>query len=147
MSEKLRIPEGASLLLYDGVCGLCNRFVRFVLKRDRKDRFLFAPLQGPFASEALARHGKDPRDLDTVYLIVDPGGPHEEALARGRAVRRILSGLGGAWKVAGGLLGVLPGPLLDDAYRLVARHRYRWFGKHERCPIPGAEERRKFIGF
>jgi predicted DCC family thiol-disulfide oxidoreductase YuxK len=145
LSEKPRIPEGLSLVLYDGACGLCNRFVRFVIKRDRKGRFLFAPLQGPFASEVLARHGKDPRDLDTVYLIVNPGGPREEALARGRAVRRVLSGLGGAWSAAGALLWIVPVALLDSAYRLIARNRYRWFGKHESCPIPSAEERRRFV--
>lgn len=138
-------PAAHSIVLYDGVCGLCHRFNRFVLKRDRRDRFRFAPLQGTFASQALGRHGKDPRDLDTVYLIVDAGGPREEALSRGHAVRRILSELGGVWRFAAAVLRLLPGPLLDAAYDFTARRRYRWFGKYESCPAPSEKDRRKFL--
>ena len=83
-------PElyGRHLLLFDGVCGLCNRLVHFVLRRDRHDRFRFAALQSGLAREMLAPHGQDPGDLDTVWLITDCATPKERVHQRSRAVPR-----------------------------------------------------------
>ncbi len=139
------LPRGTAVVFYDGVCGLCNRLVGFVLKRDRQDRFRYAALQGDFAGEVLPRHGKDPGDLNTLYLLLDPGDPSERVLERGRAVLHIFNFLGGPWKVAGWVFGVLPTWFLDAVYRLVAKYRYRLFGKHESCPIPEPRNRAKFI--
>lgn len=132
------------LILYDGVCGLCNRLNRFVLARDREDRFRFAPLQGRVAREVLAKHGKDPTDLDTFYLVADWRSPGERLLWRGRAALRVLRELGGIWGVAR-VFGLLPTVLLDLGYRIVARSRYRIFGRYDVCPIPRPEHLAKFL--
>lgn len=132
------------LVLYDGVCGFCNRSVGFILPRDRADRFRFAPLQGSVAREILGRHGKDPSRLDTVYLVVDWQGPGETILARSRAALAILRQLGGAWPALARVAGLVPAPILDVGYRLVARVRYRLFGRHDSCPVPRAEDLAKF---
>jgi predicted DCC family thiol-disulfide oxidoreductase YuxK len=134
----------ADLLLYDGTCGLCQRSVQLVLRHDRRGRFRFAPLQGPTATDVLHRHGLDPADLDTVVAVEDPGGPGERVRVRGRAVVYVLRALGGGFRLAA-LLGFLPTPLLDAAYRLVARRRYRWFGRADACALPSPEQRARFV--
>ena len=133
------------IILYDGVCGLCNGFVAFVWPRDRQRRFRFAPLQGATARAILARHGRDATALDTVILVVDPDGPSERLLDRSTAGLYVLAGLGGGWRVVATLLGWLPRPLLDVAYRVLARNRYRLFGRLDACPVPGPEHRERFI--
>ena len=133
------------IILYDGVCGLCNGFVSFVWPRDRQRRFRFAPLQGATARAILARHGRDATALDTVIVVVDPDGPSERLLDRSTAGLYVLAGLGGGWRVGATLLGWLPRPLLDVAYRVLARNRYRLFGRLDACPVPGPEHRERFI--
>ncbi|MEP6741697.1 MAG: thiol-disulfide oxidoreductase DCC family protein [bacterium] len=132
------------IVLYDGVCGLCNRLVQFVLKHDRKDVFRFASLQSELASALLQRHGRDPHDLDTVYVIVDHAQPTESLLARSDAILFLLRRLGGIWKLAA-LGNILPRRLRDAAYKLVARNRYRLFGKYESCMLPEPRHRAKFL--
>ena len=133
------------IILYDGVCGLCNGFVAFVWPRDRQRRFRFAPLQGGTARAILARHGRDATTLDTVIVVVDPGAPSERLLDRSAAGLRVLAGLGGGWGLVARLLGWLPSPLLDLTYRLLARNRYRLFGRLDACAVPGPEWRERFI--
>jgi predicted DCC family thiol-disulfide oxidoreductase YuxK len=138
-------PTGdAPIVLYDGVCGLCNRLVQFLLKRDKHDRFRFASLQSDFASALLNRHGEDPTDLDTVYVAVDYGQPAERLLARSDATFYLLRQLGGIWNLVS-VLRMLPKKLRDGAYRIVARNRYRVFGKHESCMLPEPKHRMKFL--
>jgi predicted DCC family thiol-disulfide oxidoreductase YuxK len=134
------------ILLYDGVCGLCNRFVSFILKRDRKDRFRFAALQSNFARSILERHGLNPDVLDTIYLVLDHALPSERLLSRNEAATAVLRELGGFWRVWAGLLDILPQQFRDRRYNLVARNRYRFFGKHETCPLPQEKDRHKFLG-
>ena len=132
------------LLLYDGVCGLCNRLIQFVLRRDRRDRFRFAALQGPLAADVLRRYGRDPNDLDTVYVLAKYGAPNERLLWKGRAVAFALTQLGGFWSVAHAAR-VVPTRLLDFAYAFVAQRRYGWFGKLDACLVPSPQERAKFL--
>ncbi len=133
------------ILLYDGVCGLCNRFVQFVLKRDRNDRFRFAALQSDFAGAILARHGVSAADLDTVYLVRDFQQAGESVANRSDAAVAVLSALGGFWSFVSRLLGILPRPLRDWGYNIVAGNRYRIFGKYDICPLPDPRERHKFL--
>ncbi|MGA8866473.1 MAG: DCC1-like thiol-disulfide oxidoreductase family protein [Candidatus Sulfotelmatobacter sp.] len=133
------------ILLYDGVCGLCNRFVQFILRRDRHAIFRFAPLQGALAARILARHGADPGDLDTVYVVVNHELPQENLLVRSDAVLFVMKQLGGVWKIFGVLLRIVPRPLRDWKYRLVARYRYRIFGRYETCLLPGPGTRDRFL--
>jgi|SRR5271166_1307607 len=156
------------ILLYDGVCGLCNRFVRFILRHDRQAIFRFAPLQSPLAARILARHGINPTGLDTVYVVLNPvmtkddpteadlenvanrKDSSEEAvietlLSRSGAALLVLAQLGGLWRPAASLLQLLPKSLRDAAYNAVALHRYRIIGRSEVCPMPNDEDRPRFL--
>lgn len=132
------------LLLYDGVCALCNRVVAYVLRRDRRRRYRFAALQSPAARPYLERHGIDPNAMDTFVLVLDPDTSAERVLVRGRAGVRVLSEMGGiaSWVRAA---AILPTPVLDWAYNLVARNRYRVFGSFDACPLPPPEHRERFL--
>lgn len=140
------------MLLYDGVCGLCNRTVQFVVKRDQSDVFRFAALQSALGRRILEKHGINPADLDTFYVVVGfdaslPEGPAQNArlLARSDAVSFVLRELGGAWGFFGGLFMMLPRFVRDGMYNLVARSRYRLFGRYEECPVPSAADRKRFL--
>jgi predicted DCC family thiol-disulfide oxidoreductase YuxK len=136
--------NAAALLLFDGRCGLCDRLVRFVLRRDRRDRFVFAPLQSRLAAEVLARHGRDARALDTFCLVLDRGGPSERVLVRSRAALAVARLLGAPWRALC-VLGVLPTSWLDALYDFVARRRRRWFGTVDGCHVPSPRDRAKFL--
>lgn len=129
-----------AVIFYDGVCAFCDRTVRFVLGRDPHGRFQFAPLQSDYAVATLARHGRDPGDLDTVILLLDAGTARERLLVKSDAILAILRGLGGGW-AAFGILGWLPRALRDAAYDAFARRRYHWFGRFDACPLPSPELR------
>ena len=136
--------ESNPIVLYDGVCGLCNRLVQFLLKRDAHDRFRFASLQSNFGQEILTRHGADPLDLDTFYVVLDHGQPSERLLARSDGIVQALTTLGGIWKI-GGAGKLLPKAIRDRLYNFVARHRYQVFGKSEACMLPEPKQRAKFL--
>ena len=140
MNESMSNP----IVLYDGVCGLCNRAVQFLLKRDRRDRFRFATLQSDFAAKLLERHGIDHTKLDTVYAVVNPGQADEQLLAKGDAFLFFAKVLGGVWNVA--RLGrLIPRPIRNWLYDFVAANRYRVFGKSESCMLPDPSYRHKFL--
>ena len=132
------------MILFDGVCGLCNRLNRFVIARDRENAFAFAPLQGPTARAMLARHGIAGYDLDTVRVVADAGTPRERVLERSRAILFVLGRLGGALRFAP-WLAVIPRPVLELAYDAVAATRYRVFGRYDECLLPTPEHRARFL--
>jgi len=137
------------ILLYDGVCGLCNRLVQFVLRRDPAGVFRFAALQSPVAGRILSRHGVDALDLDTLYVVVNADQPDEILLPRSDAVIFFLRRLEGPgrwfWRLAGSLLQLVPRALRDRGYGVVARWRYRMFGRYDACPLPSDETRSRFL--
>lgn len=141
----------APILLYDGVCGLCNRLVQFILRRDGKAVFRFAALQSPFAARVLARHGAAAADLDTVCVIQNYNSGNTEAsaaeslLVRSDAIIFVLSQLGGIWPFAAAILRITPRRLRDWGYNVVAQRRYRIFGRYDTCPLPSAETRSRFL--
>ena len=132
------------VILYDGVCGLCDRLVRFVLKHDQRGFFRFAALQGHFAAKALAHHGKDAAQLEAMCVIAGEKSRPEELLCKSDAAIFVLRQLNWPWKAAV-LLKIVPRGLRDRAYDWIARRRYRIFGKLEQCAIPSAAERARFI--
>ena len=132
------------IVLYDGVCGLCNRLNQFLLKRDHHDRLRFASLQSSLAESLTLRHGANPKDLDTVYVVVDHNQPTEHLLSRSDAIIYALTQLGGIWK-AMGVAKVLPNALRNVAYQIVAKNRYRVFGKHDSCMLPDPKNKDKFL--
>ena len=137
-------PSPNPIVLYDGVCGLCNRLNQFLLKRDSHNRFRFASLQSALAASLLKRHGADWQDLDTVYVVLDYGQPGERLLARSDAIIYALTQLDGIWKLAA-VGRVLPRIVRDGIYSIVARNRYRVFGKHDSCMLPDPKHRDKFL--
>jgi predicted DCC family thiol-disulfide oxidoreductase YuxK len=134
-----------TLVLYDGVCGLCNRLVSFLLRHDRRDQFRFAPLQSELAQTLLRRYGLDPNDFDTVVVLADFGQPAERALTRSQAALWAASRVGGIWRLFA-IAKLIPLSLREGLYRFIARRRYRIFGKYDQCPLPRPEDRGKFLG-
>jgi predicted DCC family thiol-disulfide oxidoreductase YuxK len=137
------VPEGDHLLLYDGVCGMCDGLIQFVLRRDQ-GVFDFAALQSSAAHAALAPFGANADVLTTMYVVVNYRGAAPRLLAKSRAALFVIARLGWPWK-AGALLGVLPTSVLDYLYDIVARYRYRVFGQHDHCLMPRPEVRGRFI--
>ena len=133
------------LVLYDGVCGLCNGFVRFALRRDRRAALRFAPLDSDVGRAIIARHaslaGRDS------IVLVERVGEVEIVATRSDAVARIARHLGAWWSGLGRVYAMAPRGVRDWLYDAVARRRYAWFGKLDACPIPTADERERFIGF
>lgn len=123
------------IVLFDGVCGLCHRLVRFFVRADRRRALRYAPLQGETAARLRAMHPEIPVDLDTVVFI-ENGRVH----LRSHAILRACRYLGWPWRAAV-IFAVLPRPLTDAVYGVVARVRYRIFGKLETCEIPTVTER------
>ena len=141
---------GRLLVIFDGACGLCNRSVRWFLVRDRGDRLRFTPSESPSVAELLVRHGfATPRapaaGPGTILVVRDAGGPSERLFVRSDAVVALLAELPSPWPLTGKLLGAVPRPLRDLGYRLIARWRYRIWGRLESCPVPTVEERGHFL--
>lgn len=131
-------PPGP-VVLYDGVCGLCHRAVRWLAAKDRDRALRFAPLQGETAARLRAAHPEIPAGLDTVVLV-DVEGVH----LRSKAFLHGARYLAPPWRWASWLRW-LPAFVLDPAYRLVARVRYRVWGRFDACRIPTAAERERFL--
>lgn len=129
-------------MLFDGVCNLCNGAVQFILDRDPKRRFRFASLQSDRGKGLLAEHGvvAPSGDPDTIYLI--DGG---RLFDRSTAALKIARHLSFPWWLLGGFTAV-PRFLRDPVYKLIARNRYRWFGRTDQCRIPTPELRARMLG-
>jgi predicted DCC family thiol-disulfide oxidoreductase YuxK len=144
---RMQRPEaepGQHLVLYDGACGFCSETVQIILRRDSRGVFHFAALQSPLAAGILGRFGIDPRSLGTFYLILNYRGAAPRLLAKGRAALLVIAMLG--WPVKSvGLLWRLPDWVLDAAYDLTARNRYRIPGRRKQCVLPLPELRNRFV--
>ncbi|MCU0441256.1 MAG: DCC1-like thiol-disulfide oxidoreductase family protein [Bacteroidia bacterium] len=124
------------ILFYDGLCGLCDKSVQFILKHDRKKTFRFAPLQSDFAKETLGHAFA----FDSVVLY-----HQNKTYFRSTAALRVLKLLGGFWMIPSILL-LVPTFIRNAIYDFVARNRYKWFGKFDTCKIPTPEQRELFLG-
>ena len=133
------------IILYDGVCGLCNGLVKFLLKHDKDGRLRFASLQSDFAGKVLRRHGFDSKDLDTVHVVENYDQPYEHVLQRSDAILRAGRELGGVWGTSSSIAKVVPRAVRDLVYRLVATNRYRVFGKYDTCMLPDPSQRSRFL--
>lgn len=128
------------VVFFDGVCNLCNGSVQFIIDRDPSGLFRFAPLQSDFARRQLTPHGVDPGNLDSVVLLQD-GVVYQESGAVLRVARR----LSGLWPVLFYVFIAIPPLLRNLGYRLIAKNRYRLFGREETCRIPTPELRARFL--
>lgn len=127
------------IVLFDGVCNLCNRWVRHIIRHDPRGRFRLASLQSDAGRALQQEYGIDPEGLDTVVLI-DKGRVYTKSDAALRIARR-LTGPSCYWWPA----RHIPRPLRDAAYDLIARNRYRWFGQRDECMVPRPGDRERFL--
>ena len=127
------------IILFDGVCNFCNFWVNFLLDRDKKDKFRFTALQSEKGGELLKKISLSTEDFDTFILIDE-----EKFYIKSTAVLRVARNLPGFWKALYVFI-IVPAPIRDFAYSLVAKNRYKFFGKKEACRIPTPEERKKFL--
>ena len=137
------------LVIFDGQCGLCNRSVRWFMRRDRLDRLRFVASDSLLVADLLARRGLDPiiatGNSGTILVAESIGAPAEQLLVRSNAVLAILRQLPSLWPSVAACLRLIPRPIRDVGYRLIARWRYRIWGHLDTCPIPTAEERARFL--
>ena len=139
-----RATDASHLILYDGVCGLCDRLVRFVLERDRRCVFNFASLQSDTGRNLVERFGANPDEVSSFFVVADYRGDPGRMFSKSRAAMFVARELGWPWKAAA-VMGVLPAAIRDRVYDLIARNRYRIFGRVEQCQFPRPEFRRRFI--
>jgi predicted DCC family thiol-disulfide oxidoreductase YuxK len=131
------------LLLYDGVCVLCNGVVKFVVRHDKRAEFRFAPLDSAIARELLAEATER---REGVVLATGTLGPEQQIRHRSDAVSGALIILGGGWGLLGRVLAAVPQRLREFGYSVVARLRYRIFGRYAACPIPEPSLRSRIVG-
>ncbi len=127
------------IILFDGVCNLCNSGVQFVLKRDRENQFLFASLQGRTGQEYLQKFHLPANDLNSFILVEG-----DLFYNRSTAALRVARLLGGLWLLFYGFM-IIPRFIRDAVYNFIAKNRYRWFGKKEECWVPTPELKAKFL--
>jgi predicted DCC family thiol-disulfide oxidoreductase YuxK len=132
--------ENSAIIVFDGVCSLCNGWIRFLLRHDRERRYRFAAMQATTGRALLQEHGLDPDD-PTSFLLLDREGVWTDT----DAIGRVLAGLGLRWRVLAKAVAMVPQPLRDAGYRVLARNRYRWFGRKAHCHVPAPDERDRFI--
>ena len=137
----MELESGKKIILFDGVCNLCNRSVQFVIKRDSKDVFRFASLQSDLGKKLLAERNINPQETDSIVLIE----PNVAYYTRSSAAIEIAKELGGLWSLISAFNYILPENIRDSIYNFIAENRYKWFGKKDECPLPTPEQRRKFI--
>jgi predicted DCC family thiol-disulfide oxidoreductase YuxK len=137
-------PQGAHLVLYDGVCGLCSRVLQFLLRHDHRGVFNFASLQSATGQATVARWGGDPEALSSFYVVADFRTSAARVFIRSDAALFVAGQLGWPWKTIRAA-GILPKALRDRLYDVVARTRYRVFGRSEQCLLPSPEFRSRFV--
>lgn len=133
-----------NVVLFDGVCVLCDRSMRFLLRIDRHRRLSFAPLQGETARAVLDRHSELSSELATVIYVRALGQPEEKVYERSDAAIEILRSVGGPWRMATAVR-ILPRLFRDALYGWIANHRYNWFGKLDACQLPNEESSERFL--
>jgi len=128
-----------SIILFDGVCNLCNGAVQFVIKRDNKNQFLFASLQSEEGKQILENHNFPLNKRDS-FLLVEDGKVYE----RSTAALRVLKNLSRLWSLLYGFI-IVPKSIRDSVYNWIAKNRYQWFGRKDECMISTPELKTKFL--
>lgn len=134
------IPRDKPILLFDGVCNLCNSSVQWVIEHDPEGKFRFASLQSDVGQALLTEFNLDPAALNTVVLI-DEG----KAFTHSAAPLQVAKHLGSAWALLGNVGLIVPRPIRDGIYNFIAANRYRWFGKKDQCWLPTPDLRQRFL--
>jgi Uncharacterized protein conserved in bacteria len=134
------MEENKKIILFDGVCNLCNGSVQFVIKRDKKDVFRYVAIQSEVGQQLIKDRRIDTSQVDSIILI-EPGVAY---FTKSDAALEIAGELGGLWKLTS-VFKWIPKSIRDVIYDFVARNRYKWFGKQESCMIPTPELKAKFL--
>ena len=135
--------EKATVLLYDGVCGFCNKTVQMILNHDKRGTMRFAPLQSDYGKAVIARH-PDLKSVDSVVFLETSSTDEERVYVRSDASLHVAAYLGGWWKLF--LIAyIIPRPVRDFLYDLIAGYRYRIFGKYDSCLLPPQDVRARFL--
>lgn len=137
----MNLEQGKKLILFDGVCNLCNGAVNFVIKRDTDDIFRYASLQSELGKKMLSERNINPAEIDSIILI----DPHVAYYVKSDAALEIAGHLGWPWKSLRLFHYILPSPLRDQVYDFIAKYRYRWFGRKDQCMIPTPALKAKFL--
>ncbi|MBC7949730.1 MAG: thiol-disulfide oxidoreductase DCC family protein [Chitinophagaceae bacterium] len=127
------------VILFDGVCNLCNRIVQFVIRRDKSNHFRFASLQGKSGQEYLKRFQLPSNDLNSFILV-----ERDKVFKRSTAALRVARRLNGMWPLLYGFI-IVPPFIRDAVYDYIAKNRYRWYGRREECMVPGESLRERFL--
>ncbi|MET0392273.1 MAG: thiol-disulfide oxidoreductase DCC family protein [Chitinophagaceae bacterium] len=133
------MTPASPVILFDGVCNLCNNTVQFILKRDKKKQFLFGSLQGKAGQQLLRQFNLPTADFNSFVLAEG-----DRFYTRSTAVLRMLKRLGGGWSLLYGFI-VVPKFIRDGIYNWVARNRYKWYGRRDECMIPTPELKARFL--
>lgn len=131
--------KGKSIILFDGICNLCNSSVNFIIRNDKKEHFLFASLQSDAAKDILLQYQVKKIKFDSILLI-----ENGEIFEKSRAALRISRNLDGAYRFIY-FLKIIPKFLTDWIYEIIARNRYKWFGKKEFCMMPSSQVKNRFL--
>jgi predicted DCC family thiol-disulfide oxidoreductase YuxK len=136
MSE---LPANKSIVLFDGVCNFCDSSINRIIRHDKKDKFLFAPLQSEIGKKLAEQYSINTEKIDSIILI-----ENNNAYTKSSAILRISRHLNRLYPLMFGFM-IIPAFIRNAVYDLIARNRYKWFGKKDTCMIPTAEVRSKFI--
>lgn len=128
------------IILFDGVCTLCNKVVQWIIQRDTKDVFRYAALQSDAGKQHMAERGITPAAIDSI-LLIEPGVAY---FTQSDAALRVAQELGGLWRVLA-LFRWIPKPIRDAVYNFIAKNRYKWFGKEDACMRPTPDVQAKFL--
>ncbi|HST20616.1 MAG TPA: DCC1-like thiol-disulfide oxidoreductase family protein [Blastocatellia bacterium] len=137
-------PANNPVLLYDGVCGLCNKSVQMILDHDKRKEMFFAALQSDYGKQVISRHPELEKVDSIVFVEQKSGADDERVFIRSAAALRVASYLGGAWKLLL-ILRIIPRPVRDFFYNLCAKYRYKFFGKYDSCMLPSPDVRSRFL--
>ncbi len=136
----VNFPENKQIILFDGVCNLCNQTVLKIIKLDKKNHFLFTSLQSEMGEKILAHLKIDPSKIDSIVLFQ----PKNKSYIKSSAALKIINHFGGVWKLTQ-FFWLFPKALRNLVYDFIAKNRYRWFGKQDQCMIPTPELTSKFL--
>lgn len=134
------LPKNKKIILFDGVCNLCNSSITYVIDRDKNDTFRFVALQSDLGETIQEYLGIENKSLDTIILYV----PDEAYYIKSTAAIKVMREFLGFWKLTQIFL-ILPSSVRDLVYNYVAKNRYKWYGKQENCRIPTPELKAKFL--
>ena len=136
----MNLPQNKKIILFDGVCNLCNSAILKVIKHDSKDNFVFTPLSSETGRKIIEHLKIDISKIDSIILYE----PELAFYIKSSAALKIMNDFGGLWKL-NNIFWIIPNPIRDLVYDFIARNRYKWFGKKESCMIPTPELRAKFL--